>query len=243
MFNLLGDDRLVDFTLAWSYQRALLESMHLRRKAGTEAADALLLLQHRHVYTLGRGADEANVLSQQLPGPLVRIERGGEVTYHGPGQLMAYPVLDLTKHRRDLHWYVRSLEEIVIGTLAEHGLVGERSEVNSGVWVGKNKVSAVGVTASRWITMHGLALNVSCDLANFEGIVPCGIREPDRGVTSMSRLLHNESIGIPKVAEALQRNFARVFQFDELLPSYESELESLLRETPAVPEAISVGTL
>lgn len=242
VFNLLGDNRLVDFTQAWRYQRALLESMHLRKKAGEkDVTDAALLLQHHHVYTLGRGADEANVLTRQLAGPLVRVERGGEVTYHGPGQLVVYPVLDLDKHKRDLHWYVRCLEETVIRTLAEHGLVGERSAVNSGVWVGMDKVCAVGVTASRWITMHGLALNVNCDLERFEDIVPCGIREPGRGVTSMRQLMSVERVDINAVAETLQRNFARLFQYDQLLSSDEGELESLLRETSVVPREVNIG--
>ena len=240
LFNLIGSGRLVDFTLAWRYQRALLEEMHVLRKTGSDFSEAVLLLEHDHVYTLGRAADEANVLSEQLRGSssLVRVERGGEVTYHGPGQLVVYPLLDLNRHKRDLHWYVRSLEEAVIGVLAEYGVPGERSEVNSGVWVGKRKLCAVGVTASRWLTMHGLAVNVNCDLSKFENIVPCGISDPERGVTSLREVMGSDLVVVGDVAERLQRHLTKVFRHDHVISADESELATLLGQTPAVPKEV-----
>eukprot|EP00891_Asterochloris_glomerata_P001383 jgi/Astpho2/1383/gw1.00025.156.1_t len=150
----------------------------------------LLLLQHPSVYTLAGAGSSQDHLKFDLahpPHPLHRTERGGEVTYHGPGQLVAYPLLDLHQHVPDLHWYLRSLEEVLIRALARCGLHGERVEGLTGVWCEGRKVAAIGVRARRWITYHGFALNVDLDLSPFAHIVPCGIS--NRQVTSVLEVL------------------------------------------------------
>ena len=176
---------LIPFPLAWSWQQQLQQRL-LEDPSGL---DALLLLEHQPCYTLGRGADEAFLGFDPAdpPAPLFRIDRGGEVTHHCPGQLVLYPVLNLQRHGADLHWYLRELEGVVIDLLAELGLQGERIEGLTGVWLEGRKLAAIGVGARRWISQHGLALNVDCDLAGFGLIVPCGIA--DRPVGCLSQWL------------------------------------------------------
>ena len=174
---LFQPDQLVPFQQAWDLQRRWQERLLL--ESATEAdAEAVWLLQHPRCYTLGRGASEDHLLfdPQQPPAPLHRIDRGGEVTHHAPGQLVAYPVLDLRRRRTDLHWYLRQLEQVVIDVLQVLGLQGERIEGLTGVWLDQQKVAAIGVGCRRWITQHGLALNVNCDLEGFESVVPCGLK-------------------------------------------------------------------
>lgn len=138
--------------------------------------DTVIFLEHRPIYTLGTGSDEAFVKNSNVI-PVIRMDRGGEVTYHGPGQLTVYPVLDLRHYKQDIHWYVRALEEVVIVALAECGVEAAREPNVTGVWVDNHKVAAVGVKCKKWITQHGLAINVTPDsLANFDGIVPCGLQ-------------------------------------------------------------------
>ena len=150
-----------------------------RLLADPNGPDAVLLLEHEPCYTLGRGADVAHLRfdPQDPPAPLFRIDRGGEVTHHAPGQLVLYPVLNLRRHGTDLEHYLRQLEGVVIDLLAELGLRGERIAGLTGVWVEGRKVAAIGVGARRWISQHGLALNVEADLAGFAAVVPCGIRD------------------------------------------------------------------
>jgi lipoyl(octanoyl) transferase len=164
---------LVPFERAWSWQHTLQE----RLLADPAGPDALLLVQHPPCYTLGRGASEAFLGFDPLrpPAPLFRIDRGGEVTHHAPGQLLAYPVLNLMRHGQDLHRYLRQLEGAVLDVLAALGLPGTRLEGLTGVWLEGRKLAAIGVGARRWISQHGLALNVNCDLAGFAAIVPCGL--------------------------------------------------------------------
>ena len=166
---------LIPFPLAWSWQKQLQQ----RLLADPSGPDALLLLEHQPCYTLGRGADEAFLGFDPAdpPAPLFRIDRGGEVTHHCPGQLVLYPVLNLQRHGTDLHWYLRELEGVVIDLLAELGLRGERIEGLTGVWLEGRKLAAIGVGARRWISQHGLALNVEADLAGFAQVVPCGIAD------------------------------------------------------------------
>ncbi|MGC6482273.1 MAG: lipoyl(octanoyl) transferase LipB [Synechococcus sp.] len=174
---------LVDFTQAWRWQQQWQDGMLLA--GGTprseveiaQCPEAVWLLQHPACYTLGRGASERHVLFDLAhpPAPLHRIDRGGEVTHHMPGQLVAYPVLDLRRHQCDLHWYLRQLEHVVIDVLAQVGLVGERVDGLTGVWLEGRKVAAIGVGCRRWITQHGLALNVNGDLSGFAAVVPCGL--------------------------------------------------------------------
>lgn len=179
---------VVRYAAAWDVQRAL-----VAERARGERPDTLLLLQHPHTYTLGRSfrrehllVDQAALAIQQID--VIEVDRGGDVTYHGPGQLVGYPILKLAQHGGDLLLYLRLLEEVLIRVLASYGLSAERVRGLTGVWVGDEKVAAIGVKLSAsGVTSHGFALNVAPDLRFFEQIVPCGIR--DRGVTSLARLL------------------------------------------------------
>jgi len=178
-------------------------------------ADQLLLLEHPHVITLGTSAHAENVLLDERERTLLGIElfetgRGGDVTYHGPGQLIGYPILDLKPDRRDLHRYVRDLEEVLIRCIAELGLEGRRSPGNTGVWVEDEKIAAIGVrVSSGWITSHGFALNIDTDLRYFDAIIPCGLR--GLGVTSIARLTGN-SPSFETMCLLVARHFADVFE-------------------------------
>ena len=169
----------VPFAQGWSWQQQL----QRRLLENPDGPEAVLLLEHEPCYTLGRGADPAFLGFDPAdpPAPLFRIDRGGEVTHHCPGQLVLYPVLNLQRHGADLHLYLRELEEVVIALLAELGLEAERIEGLTGVWLEGRKVAAIGVGARRWISQHGLALNVEADLAGFAEVVPCGIANREVG--------------------------------------------------------------
>jgi len=188
------------------------------RQAG-EIPDTLLLLEHPHVYTLGRNAKKENLLlpAEQLAArgaQVFEIDRGGDVTYHGPGQLVGYPILDLAQHRRDIAWYMRSLEEVFIAVASEYEIQAGRLGGAPGVWVGNDKLVALGVHISRWVTSHGFAFNVNTDLRYFEWIVPCGLR--DKGVTSLQKLL-GRRVEMEEVAEKVVRHFGRVFDLETVL--------------------------
>jgi len=192
---------------------ALQDALVRRRRLG-ETADVLLLLEHPHVITLGTASSSEHVLLGREERELLGIElfetgRGGDVTYHGPGQLVGYPIVDLKPDRRDLHAYIRDLEEVLIRTVAGYGIRGVRRKGMSGVWADRDKVAAIGVrVSSGWITSHGFALNVGTDLRYFESIVPCGIR--DGGVTSIERLT-GRTVPLEEVAESVTREFRSVF--------------------------------
>ncbi|CAD7703607.1 unnamed protein product, partial [Ostreobium quekettii] len=175
---------------AWHLQKALVEE----RCNNPDVADAAILVQHQPVFTLGAGSTLSNLKfdPSHPPLPIHRTERGGEVTYHGPGQLVLYPILNLRRHRRDLHWYLRALEGTAIDVLDQvSGLEGSRLDGLTGVWVDGSKVAAIGVRASRWVTYHGLSLNVTNDLSPYSSIVPCGI--PDRPVTTVQAILEQDA--------------------------------------------------
>jgi lipoyl(octanoyl) transferase len=184
------------------------------RQAG-RVPDTLLLLEHEPVFTLGRNARRENVL---LPEPELRRRgfdvfetgRGGDVTYHGPGQVVGYPILDLAPDRQDVHRYVRDLEEVMIRACADYGVAAGRVAGLTGAWVGADKIGAIGVRLSRWVTSHGFALNVANDLAPFDLIVPCGIRIEGRGVTSLTRLL-GRPVPVAEVMDRLATHMAAVF--------------------------------
>ncbi len=169
----------------------LQQELHARRRAGL-CDDTLLLTTHRHVYTIGKSGDDDHLLAGEPEllasgAEVVHTDRGGDITYHGPGQLVAYPIIDLKDHGADVHRYLRDLEEVIIGTIADHGLKGEREPGYTGVWVAGEKIAAIGVKVAGWVTMHGFALNVFTDLGFFGRIIPCGISH--LGVTSMEKCL------------------------------------------------------
>jgi len=178
-----------------------------------EIPDRLLLLEHPHVITLGRAAETENVLAdarirEELGVELFETGRGGDVTYHGPGQLVGYPIIHLAPDRCDVRRYVRDLEEVMIRVTAEYGIEAGRIDGLTGIWVGDEKLGAIGVRISRWVTMHGFAFNVNTDLDYFQLIVPCGIR--DHGVTSLERLL-GRRIDLLDVANRIRNQFGQVF--------------------------------
>ncbi|PYJ00034.1 MAG: octanoyltransferase [Verrucomicrobia bacterium] len=155
---------------------ALQEKIVAKKREDPSHADELLLLEHEPVYTIGRTPDQSSLLGgAHLPHPLFAINRGGQATYHGPGQLMGYPIIDLRRYGQDLHRYLRWLEALLIDLLAEHGMGASRRESLTGVWIGDRKIASIGVGVRYWITMHGFALNVCGDLSPFDHIVPCGI--------------------------------------------------------------------
>lgn len=199
--------------VAYADGLALQDELVKQRRAG-EIPDTLLLLEHPHVITLGSGSDGSHVLLDEAERQLMGIElfdtgRGGDVTYHGPGQLVGYPILDLKPDRKDLHRYIRDLEEALIRLLAGYGIRAGRKAGMTGAWVGEEKVAAIGVrVSSGWITSHGFALNMSTDLSFFGSIVPCGIR--DGGVTSMERLLGRE-LEMAEVEDRVVEAMAEVF--------------------------------
>jgi len=183
-----------------------------QRKAGA-IPDTLLLLEHPHVYTLGRNAKREHLLISServaaMGAQVFETDRGGDITYHGPGQLVGYPILDLTRHRRDIAWYMRSLEEVFIQVAAGYGVAACRLAGAPGVWVGNDKLAALGVHLSRWVTSHGFAFNVNTDLDCFQWIVPCGLR--GKGVTSLARLLAHP-VAMEDVRGSVIEHFGAVF--------------------------------
>ena len=199
-------------TIPYADALALQHRIVEARKRGA-LNDVLLLLEHPPVFTLGRNAPESNILAsrdslQQRGIEIFRIERGGDVTYHGPGQLVGYPILDLHNFRLDVGWFVRSMEETLLRALADFGIRGKRIEKLVGVWVGEAKIVQIGARIEQWITYHGFALNVDPNLAHFDLIVPCGIR--DKAVTSIARVL-NQPIELRAVRERVAARFAEVF--------------------------------
>jgi len=202
---LLDNQGLVPYSVAWEQQRSLVAE---RVKDGS-LDDVLLLLEHPPVYTLGHGAslEFLKFDPSQVNFEVHRVERGGEVTYHCPGQLVGYPILNLRHYQQDLHWYLRQLEEVLIQLLALYGLKGDRVAGMTGVWLEGRKVAAIGIKVSRWITMHGFALNVCPDLTGFERIVPCGIA--DKPVGSLAQFL--PEITVEQVRADVAATFAEVF--------------------------------
>ena len=194
----------IDYERAVAWQEALVA----RCLAG--GPDALLLLEHPPVYTLGRGADPVHLrFAAQTGAPVVRTHRGGQVTYHGPGQLVGYPILDLRRRRPDVRWYLRSLESVLIGTLEDLGIAAGRREGLTGVWVGPRKIASIGVALRRWVSWHGFALNVGADLAGFDAITPCGIAEVR--MTSVAREGGSESLDAAR--DAVLARFLATFGY------------------------------
>ncbi|MGR6087737.1 MAG: lipoyl(octanoyl) transferase LipB [Arcticibacter sp.] len=226
---LFKDLGLVDYKQAWDYQESLLgeivaAKMEARNHSEIRVANGthhLLFCEHPHVYTLGKSGKEDHLLldEQQLgenQAVFYRINRGGDITYHGPGQIVGYPILDLDCFFNDIHRYLRYLEEAVIRTLSDYGIVASRIEKLTGVWIDAEdpakarKICAFGVRCSRWVTMHGFAFNVNVDLDYFKHIIPCGI--PDKAVTSLSREL-GRPLDMVEVKEKLKAHLSDVFGF------------------------------
>jgi lipoyl(octanoyl) transferase len=205
----LIENGLSPYRDAWSLQQKLFDYA-----TGQRNTHFLLLTEHDPVITIGKSGTLKNLLARpeylkQHQIDLVEIDRGGDITFHGPGQLVGYPVLDLSSFKKDVHWYLRMLEEVIIRTLKTFGLTAGRAEGLTGVWVNDAKICAMGIKVTRWITMHGFALNVNTDLKYFQHIVPCGIN--DKSVTSISRLVGNK-VDLKHVIKELVDRFEQVFQ-------------------------------
>ena len=222
---------LVDYKVAWEMQESIFQEIvdvkinNRRNAASDETPNYFFFVEHPHVYTLGKSGDISNLLlsEQQLAekgATYYKINRGGDITYHGPGQIVGYPILDLENFFSDIHKYLRFLEEVIILTLKDFGLEAGRSEGETGVWLGvgspfARKICAMGVRASRWVTMHGFALNVNADLGYFDNIIPCGIR--GKGVTSLNVECGVEVIPEEKVKNSILKHFTELFEAELLL--------------------------
>ncbi len=217
---------LMDYKAAWDHQEDLfnktVEAKLYNRNSGSEnlTPNYLLFVEHSHVYTQGKSGDDQNLLINktelsQKDATYYKINRGGDITYHGPGQLVGYPILDLDNFFTDIHKYLRLLEETIILTIAEYGVKGERSEGETGVWIDVNtpnarKICAFGVRCSRWVTMHGWGFNVNTDLNYFNHIIPCGIQ--NKAVTSLNKELGVKAMDLQEIKQKLKNNFSTVFE-------------------------------
>ncbi|GAA3771971.1 lipoyl(octanoyl) transferase LipB [Corallibacter vietnamensis] len=215
-----------DYKDTWDYQETLFKGIvdtkikNRREDANLETPNYFLFVEHPHVYTLGKSGDMSNLLidEKQLAeknAVFYKVNRGGDITYHGPGQIVGYPILDLDNFFTDIHKYLRFLEEMIILTLAEYGLKAERSPGETGVWLDvgtpfARKICAMGVRASRWVTMHGFALNVNADLGYFDNMIPCGIR--GKAVTSLNVELGKKEVSITEVKDKLLKHFVNLFE-------------------------------
>jgi lipoyl(octanoyl) transferase len=203
--NAVGVDLHVHWLGRTAFDKALdlQEKIAAKKREDPSHADELLLLEHDSVYTIGRTPDQSSLLgAAHLPHPLFAINRGGQATYHGPGQLMGYPIIDLRRCGQDLHKYLRWLEQLLIELLAEHGMAASRRESLTGVWVGGRKIASIGVGVRHWVTMHGFALNVCGDLSPFNHIVPCGINNV--AMTSMEKET-GQAFSVAGVADCLEK--------------------------------------
>ena len=199
----------ISFEDALSLQDALVAERTAPEPEAALAPEVLLLLEHEPVYTIGRTPDQSSLRDAALlPHPVVQINRGGQATYHGPGQLVGYPILRLSERGQDLHRYLRELEEVLIETVAEYGVAATRREGLTGVWVGQRKLASIGVGVRRWISMHGFALNVCGDLTPFNQITPCGIAGVE--MTNLERE-SGKPVDVRSVAERVQAVFMRRF--------------------------------
>lgn len=235
-FQAAIQQRLVDEKLARRKQKLY--------KPGDESNDVLLFVEHPHVYTLGKSGDKANLLKgvaelSDIEAEFVEIDRGGDITYHGPGQIVGYPIFDMDRYFTDIHKYLRYLEEIIIRTCADYQIEAGRIEGLTGVWAGDQKICAMGIKCSRWVTIHGFALNVNTDLSYFNHIVPCGIT--DKAVTSFQDILGRE-VDEAEVKEQLLTHFEDVFDIRiievDSLPELEQQFSYL--KQPDV-QAVSIN--
>jgi lipoyl(octanoyl) transferase len=219
---------LVEYQAALTLQNAMVAARH----AGA-IGDTLLLLEHPHVFTLGRGADERFLLDRDSEVPVYRVSRGGQVTYHGPGQLVGYPILKLEGRDRDVHRYLRNLEEAMIRALADCGIEATRRDGLTGIWVGTKKIGSIGVGIKRWTTCHGFALNVCPDLSYFSGIVPCGI---DGCEMTSIQTLAGKSISVDEFATTMRSRFVEVFGYHDSMAVDPARLWQLIASEFAADE-------
>ena len=215
---------LIDYQEAWDLQRIIFNQV-----VDKEIQDTLILLEHPHTYTLGKVADKKNLVGgkdylEKNKISVFEIDRGGDITYHGPGQIVGYPIIKLEDWEKDTHKYLRALEEVIIMTCKNYGLDAGRNPKYTGVWIGNRKIAAIGVKISRWVTMHGFAFNVNTDLSLFNGIIPCGIS--DKEVTSLKKELAKKEINISEVKTILLENFKKVFGYDIVEEISETELRT-----------------
>jgi len=193
------------YTDAWELQKKL----QSQRISG-QIDDQLLLVEHFPVYTLGKNTPKEHLLTKESDNiSIIQTDRGGDITFHGPGQLVGYPILDLNQYRRSITWYMRELEQLIIDVLKEYDISAERKKGLTGTWVKDKKIAALGVRISKWVTMHGFSLNINPDLKYYQGIIPCGIT--DYGVTSMSDLLGDDVPGMSEIKETLVQHFIAKF--------------------------------
>lgn len=227
---LLKDLSVKDYKETWDYQSQLLQEIvdikidNRRQNLIKETKNYFLFVEHPHVYTLGKSGDMSNLLlnENQLKAKeatFYKINRGGDITYHGPGQIVGYPILDLENFFTDIHKYLRLLEETIILTIAEYGITGTRSEGETGVWLDvgtpfARKICAMGIRSSRWVTMHGFALNANVNLGYFDNIIPCGIR--GKAVTSMEAEL-GKKVNLEEVKTKILKHFKVLFEVEEIL--------------------------
>ncbi len=216
----------MDFKEAWDYQEGIFKGIldikikNRREELTVETPNYFLFVEHPHVYTLGKSGDVDNLLIKEeklaeIGATFYKINRGGDITYHGPGQIVGYPIIDLENFFTDIHKYLRFLEEMVILTLAEYGLKAERSQGETGVWLDvgtpfARKICALGVRASRWVTMHGFAFNINTNLGYFDHMVPCGIK--GKAVTSLNVELGRKEVSVSEIKEKLLKHFATLFE-------------------------------
>ena len=193
------------YTDAWELQKKL----QSQRISG-QIDDQLLLVEHFPVYTLGKNTPKEHLLTKESDNiSIIQTDRGGDITFHGPGQLVGYPILDLNQYKRSITWYMRELEQLIIDVLKEYDINGERKKGLTGVWVEGKKIAALGVRISKWVTMHGFSLNINPDLKYYQGIIPCGIK--DYGVTSMADLLGNDVPDMSEIKDTLVQHFIAIF--------------------------------
>jgi lipoyl(octanoyl) transferase len=228
--SVIIDIGTTDYAFAWELQKTL----HKARIEG-KIPDTILLTEHKNTYTIGKSGGDDHLLASEEElrrndVALFKIDRGGDITYHGPGQIVCYPIIDLNGYFLDVHRYLRELEEVVIRSLKVYGIEAHREPDYTGVWVGGEKICAIGVKISRWVTMHGFAFNVDTDLSYFGRIIPCGIFH--KGVTSLSQLL-GRHIELAAVKEVITREFAAVFQteietgnLEKFIEKYQLEMEN-----------------
>lgn len=216
-----SDLGIVDYNEAWDLQKKIHE-----QRVGGLIKDHFFLLEHPNTYTLGKTADRSNLVGnenflKEKKISVYDIDRGGDITYHGPGQIVGYPIINLNEWHQDTHKYLRALEEVIIRVCFDFGLIACRDPKYTGVWIDNRKIAAIGIKVSRWVTMHGFAFNINTDLSLFNGIIPCGIT--DKAVTSLSKEI-NKIIEINFIKTLLLKHFTEVFEYNSVITISRDEL-------------------